>query len=216
MTLLLVPLLSRLAAVGDLPGAQEAREQARRELARTPYQQAKPSLTTRALQWIYEHVIELLNKTTASVPGGRLGVLLLVLVVVGLAAVVLVRLRPSLRQARTDALFSLASDLTADEHRRLADDLSTRGDHAQAVRERLRAVVRELEQRGVLDPRPGRTADEVAAEAGRLVPTIAAPLRRGVGVFDDVWYGGRSADAASYAVLVEIDAAVTGARLVVA
>ncbi len=208
-------LLGRASEAGDLPGAAEARDAARRELARTPYQQAQPSLTRRALMWLYEHVVELLNKAGAALPGGRTGVLLLLLVVVALAAVVTARVRPSRRTSRTDALFALDADLTAAQHRRRADEAAGRGEHALAVRERLRAVVRELEERGVLDPRPGRTADEVAREAGALVPAVAAPLRRGVTVFDEVWYGGRTADAASYAVLVEVDATVTGARLVV-
>lgn len=212
----LVGLVARAAEVRDLPGADQAREAARRELARTPYQQAKPSFARRALIYLYEHVVDLLDRAGATLPGGRTGVLLLLLVVLGLVAVVVVRLRPSLRQARTDALFALDADLTAAQHRSRADDAAGRGEHAVAVRERLRAVVRELEERGVLDPRPGRTADEVAREAGALVPSVAAPLRRGVTVFDEVWYGGRTADAASYAVLVEVDATVTGARLVVA
>jgi hypothetical protein len=103
--------------------------------------------------------------------------------------------------------------MTADGHRARADEAAAAGKWADAVRERLRAVARELESRGVLDPRPGRTADELAREAGSAVAAVAAPLQRGVRVFDEVWYGGRSADASSYAVLVEVDRAVREARL---
>ena len=56
----------------------------------------------------------------------------------------------------------------------------------------------------------------MAREAGALVPGVADPLRRGVTVFDGIWYGGRVADAASYALLVDVDAQVTQARLVLA
>ena len=83
------------------------------------------------------------------------------------------------------------------------------------MRERLRAVVRELEALGVLDPRPGRTADEVAREAGTAVPEVADDLSRAVGVFAEVWYGGRPADAEGYAVLVEVDRRLVDRRLVV-
>jgi len=48
------------------------------------------------------------------------------------------------------------------------------------------------------------------------VPSLSEPLRRGVTVFDEVWYGGRTADASSYAVLVEVDRLVGATRLVVA
>ena len=73
--------------------------------------------------------------------------------------------------------------------------------------------MRELEARGVLDARPGRTAGEVARDGGDAVPALAADLARAAAVFDEVWYGGRTADAASYAVLVEVDGRVTGARV---
>lgn len=89
----------------------------------------------------------------------------------------------------------------------------------QAVQERMRALVRSLEERTLLDPRPGRTADEAAAAAGHALPTYDARLRAAARVFDDVTYGGRSADRAAYLTLLDLDRAVetatprlTGAR----
>ena len=84
------------------------------------------------------------------------------------------------------------------------------------MRERLRAVVRDLEARGLLDPRPGRTAGEVARDAGAAVPALAEDLRRASIVFDEVWYGGRTADAGSYALLVDVDTRAAAARPVLA
>jgi len=55
--------------------------------------------------------------------------------------------------------------------------------------DRFRAVVRSLEERVVLDVRPGRTADEAAAVAGVRFPAEAEALRRGARLFDDVCYG---------------------------
>ena len=75
--------------------------------------------------------------------------------------------------------------------------------------------MRELEARGALDPRPGRTAGEVARDGGAAVPAVADDLRRAARVFDEVWYGGRPADAASYAALVAVDARVASSRLAV-
>ena len=57
----------------------------------------------------------------------------------------------------------------------------------------MRAIVRSLEERALLDPRPGRTADEAAAEAGRALPAHADRLRAAARDFDDVTYGGRTA-----------------------
>jgi hypothetical protein len=79
----------------------------------------------------------------------------------------------------------------------------------------MRAIVRELETRGVLEPRPGRTADEVAREAGESVPAVSGDLSSAAGVFDEVWYGGRPATAQADAVLRRADERIRGAQLVV-
>jgi hypothetical protein len=195
----------------DLPGRDEARDAARQELERREYDEARPSLTYRALSWVIDKIQEGLAHA-AGVPGGRLGVLLIVLVVGLLVAVLVVRLRPSMRTAVSADLFEGAQVLTAAQHRQAADAAALRGDHAEAVRERLRAVVRSLEERGILDPRPGRTALEVSAEAAKSMPLLAEPLRRGAVAFERIWYGGQGADASAYAVLVAVDDEVSGAR----
>jgi hypothetical protein len=195
---------------------EAARELAHRELQQRAYDQARPSLLVRAVTSVLHALGDLLDRAGSNVPGGRSG-LVLVLVVLGvLVALVVVRLRPSRSGARAEGVFADGRALRAAEHRALAERAAAAGDFAEAVRERLRAVVRELEARGVLDPRPGRTADEVAREAGRLVPTLDVPLRRAATTFDEVWYGGRVADAASYAVLVDVDTTVTATRMVLA
>jgi hypothetical protein len=196
----------------DLPGRDEARDAARQELERREYDEARPSLTYRAISWVIEKIQEALDHAS-SVPGGRLGVLLILLVAGLLVAVVVVRLRPSMRTPLSADLFEGAAVLTAAQHRQAADAAAARGDHAEAVRERLRAVVRSLEERGILDQRPGRTALEVSAEAAKTVPALAEPLRRGAVTFERIWYGGQPADASAYAVLVAVDNEVSGARL---
>jgi hypothetical protein len=105
---------------------------------------------------------------------------------------------------------------SSDEHRAAADAAAARGAWADAVRERLRAIVRGVEERGVLDARPGRTADEAAAEAGAVLRSCADDLRRAARLFDDVWYGGRTATQASDEEMRRIDAAVRSARPVAA
>jgi hypothetical protein len=101
---------------------------------------------------------------------------------------------------------------SAADHRREAERYAAAGAYAEAVRERLRAVVRDLEDRGLLDARPGRTADEAAHDAGHVLPTVSADLRRAARTFDDVWYGGQVADASTYSALVAVDDAVAAAR----
>jgi hypothetical protein len=94
---------------------------------------------------------------------------------------------------------------TADEYRAASAAAAEAGDHEQAVRERFRAIVRALEQRGLLDERSGRTADEAATEAGKLLPDCAAVLAGGARLFDDVHYGGHPATPEGYRQLVELD-----------
>lgn len=192
---------------------EAARQAAREELSKRPYQDAKPPWTYRAINWVFEQIDKALSSATEVVPGGALGLVIVVLLVVGLIALIVWRTRPAGFSRPEDALFGGSTATSATEHRTRAEQAATQGRWAEAVRERLRAVARELESRGVLDPRPGRTADELAQEAGSAVPGIATALTRGVRVFDDVWYGGRAADASSYAVLVEVDRVVREARL---
>lgn len=200
--------------VTDVLGRDEAREAAQRELARTPYREAQPPWAYRALQYVFDRFGEALRDASATVPGGTPGLLLLALLLGGLVGVVLVRLRPSAGRDRHLGLFTGGEELTPAGHRQRAEAAAAAGRWAEAVRERLRALARELETRGVLDPRPGRTADELAGEAGGAVPALAQPLARAVRTFDDVWYGGHAAGAASYALMVEVDTAVRETRLV--
>jgi hypothetical protein len=103
-------------------------------------------------------------------------------------------------------------DRAAAEHRALADAAFAAGDVAAAIRHRFRAVIRGLEERGLLDPQPGRTVDEAAAEAAAVLPEHASPLQAAVGVFDDVWYGGRAATVAAYRQVAAIDDELQHAR----
>ncbi len=94
---------------------------------------------------------------------------------------------------------------SAAEHRAAAEAHAAQGHWNQAVQERMRAVVRALEERALLDPRPGRTADEAAAEAGRALPTHTDRLHAAARDFDDVTYGGRSATQDTYRRITALD-----------
>jgi len=192
---------------------ESAREAAREELSKREYQEAEPGLVQRALTWVFDQLGELLDGASAVAPGGALGVLALVMLLGVLVAVVLARVGPLARRSAGSPLFQGGTVLSAGEHRALADQAASEGRYADAVRERLRAVVRELESRGALDPRPGRTAGEVARDGGAAVPSLADDLRRAAVLFDETWYGGRTADASSYATLVAVDDRVCAARL---
>lgn len=201
-----------IASVPVELGREEATRLAREELSKEIYRAHRPGLVRRLLGWIIDQAGELLDKVAGASPGGHAGlVVLALLLVVGVVAVRL-KVGPIGRRAATDpALFS-GRPRTAAEHRAAADTHAARGEWADAVRERLRAVVRTLEERAVLDERPGRTADEAAAEAGAAMPSCAGDLRRAARLFDDVWYGGRPAGPDSDAALRAVDEKVRTAR----
>jgi hypothetical protein len=94
---------------------------------------------------------------------------------------------------------------SAAEHRATAEAHAAQGHWNQAVQERMRAVVRSLEERALLDARPGRTADEAASDAGRTLRDHADRLRAAARDFDDVTYGGRAAGEGTYRRLTALD-----------
>ena len=207
---------AQLAAVAPV-GRDEARRAAERELSKAAYHRGEPGPVMRAFEAVISWIDRLLDRLASGAPGGSLGPLVLLAILLAVAAVVVWRTGPIRRGARIRTPhIELSGAVGADVHRRRADAHAAAGQFAEAIRERMRAIVRELETRGVLDPQPGRTADEVAREAGTAVPAISGDLRAAAGVFDEVWYGGRPATAQSDALMRQADDRVRRAPMVVA
>src|SRR5690606_39103397 len=141
----------------------------------------------------------------------RLAALLLVVaVVVGvlIALAVAGPLRRARRARRAPAEVFVDHERSAAELRASADALAVAGRWSEAVLDRFRAILRSLDERAVLDDRPGRTAHEGALEAAASLPPCADDLLRASGLFDDVCYGDVHATAEDDAWLREVDAAV--------
>lgn len=182
-----------------------AREAARDELAKRLYHENDPSLLQRALDAFWDWIGTLFGKAADATPGGPLGLAVIALTVVAMAAALWWRLgTPSRTTTQAAALFDDRPRSAAD-HRGAADAHAAQGHWNQAVQERMRAIVRALEERALLDTRPGRTADEAAAEAARTLPGHTAELRAAARDFDDVTYGGRSAGKESYDRIAALD-----------
>ncbi|MCW3839286.1 DUF4129 domain-containing protein [Micromonospora yasonensis] len=75
----------------------------------------------------------------------------------------------------------------------LADRLAAEGRYAEAVRERLREMVRELVERQVIEPRAGMTVTELTAAAAHVRPGTRPALRAAGRIFSDLWYAQRPA-----------------------
>lgn len=190
-----------------------AREAAERELSKRIYAEHEPGLASRAWDWVWDHVLGALESAAFRAPGGWLGLLLIAVVAAGLIIALRLRLG-ALRAATGPRRGSLFTDrpLSAGEHRAAAASHAQAQRWDQAVQEELRAIVRSLEERSLLDPRPGRTADEAAAEAGLPLPALAARLRAAATTFDAVTYGGQHATAADYARLCGLNDELRHAR----
>ncbi|MER7408573.1 DUF4129 domain-containing protein [Streptomyces sp. NPDC000070] len=182
-----------------------AREAARRELSKRMYHEDDPSLFQRALDAFWEWLDKLFNAASSATPGGALGLVVIILAVVAVLAALWWRLGTPRRQPTSSATLFDDRPRSAADHRAAAEAHAAQAHWNQAVQERMRALVRALEERALLDVRPGRTADEAAAEAGRALPAHNVRLRTAARDFDDVTYGGRSATEQSYHRIAELD-----------
>jgi uncharacterized protein DUF4129 len=200
------------ARLADGPGPpvvvdrDPAREAAERELSRQIYTQHEPGMARRVWDWMWDHVFGTLESAAFATPGGWLGLLIIAAIAAGLIIALRMRLG-TLRNAAGPGRGALFSDRprSAAEHRAAAAEHARAARWDQAVQERLRAIVRSLEERALLEPRPGRTADEAAAEAGSPMPALAPRLHAAATTFDAVTYGGRPATQTDYAELHELD-----------
>ncbi|WP_053852896.1 DUF4129 domain-containing protein [Streptomyces sp. NRRL B-24085] len=193
-----------------------AREAARRELSKRMYHENDPSWFQRALNAFWDWVDKLFNAASSATPGGPLGLVVVIAAIVLVVGALWWRLgTPSRGPASSAALFDDRPRSAAD-HRAAAEAHAAQGHWSQAVQERMRAIVRSLEERALLDVRPGRTADEAAAEAGRALPSHTDRLRSAARAFDDVTYGGRAATEQSYHRIAELDRDLERAKPVLA
>lgn len=103
---------------------------------------------------------------------------------------------PEITEAQLDALLEAPDELpevpTA-VYESLADRLAREGRYAEAVRERLRAAVRDLVIHRVVGNQPGWTVTELASAAGKARPDIDPALSAAGGLFSEIWYGERAA-----------------------
>jgi hypothetical protein len=210
-----------LGRVGGLPAdvpVDLTREQARRlaelELADPAYRAAEPGPIERVLRWLQEWLQEALDRFSGAAPGGWLGVLGLLALVVVAVLIVRWRMGPVSRAAAVP--FTVDPATSAAEYRRRAEGAAASGQWDVAVSERMRALVRVGQERGLIDAQPGWTADEVAAALGGALPGSGAILATAATAFDEVRYGGRPATRSAYEAVRAADDRVRTERAPVA
>ncbi len=166
---------------------------------------SKGSAGQQFADWVNELFYRLLEKT-ASIPGGWFTTTVLLIL---LAIAVVVAIHVARRTMRTnrggDYLLFEAAQLTAAQHRATAESYAAQGNWAAAIRHRLRAVARQLEETGVLNPAPGRTANELARDAGTALPHLEDELSQAATAFNDVTYGEQPGTEAAYQMIADLD-----------
>jgi hypothetical protein len=202
--------------IADPIGRDQARELARRELEKQIYHRDDPSLVERILDKINEWINSLTRTVAGDGQHGSGGGWIALTIVLVFLVLVVIAIMWRLGAVRGGAARkrTLLDDtpLTAKDYRAEAGRHAAAGEWAEAIRARLRAIAKDLEDRVVLEPRPGRTADELAAEAGDALPELAEELTAAVRVFDDVWYGDRPGTPAGYDRLTRLDERVQAAK----
>jgi Domain of unknown function (DUF4129) len=193
-------------------GREPAQRLARRELARSLYQ---PS----PWQRLRNAVSGWLNSVLGGAGPRHAGwwtLIVLIVVAVAVIAGLIAWIGPARRsRRRRPAAVIGGAQLTAADHRRNAERLAATADFAGAIVERVRAIAAELESRGILPPRPGRTASELATEAAGSAPGTSTALRTAARLFDDVRYGGRAGTPEGYDQVRDLDLRITAARAAV-
>lgn len=191
------------------PDAETAREWARDELA-------KPEYTTGGgtnwLQRIFDWFSNLISRLTEGVSGswngwGVVAVVVAAAAVIGLIVWLVVGpLQRSRRRATAEEVLGDPA-LTAADLLAKAKQAADREDWDTAVVEAYRALIRLLDEREIIDARPGMTAFEAALTAGAAIPAIATAVGEDADVFDAVRYGHLSATRAHYEHVVATRAA---------
>jgi len=188
-----------------------SREQARRlaelELADPAYRAAQPGLIERVIRWLVDWVQDVIDRASQAAPGGWLGILGLVLLIALAVLFVRWRIGPASRDA--GVTFTVDPATTAAQYRAHAAELAAAGQWDAAISERMRAVVRGCQERGLIDGHPGWTAHEVTDVVSRLVPDAAESLRAAARSFEAVRYGGRPGSQADYDAICDADDRVT-------
>ena len=168
------------------PDADEARRAAERELARPEYRDE--SLLGRLWRWLSEHL-----NLRGVVPAGPdwLSILIVVVIALALVTVLILLLTRITRVQRIRTGHDLFEDDDRDSAALnvAADGAAVRGDWTTAIVERFRAIIRSLDERGLIEDYPGMTAHEAAALASSALGALGGELTRAAVLFDAVRYG---------------------------
>ena len=179
-----------------------ARDAAHRELSKGIYHRHDDPWPVRLFNAIQHWLEHLAHSASRHAPGGGFGALALVVAAAALVGLVwwrvgMIRGTPSAPRPVLDTRRQTSADLL-----QAAEAAAAAGRWEAAVVARMRALAMNVEERGLLDPRPGRTADELAVEMTEVLPAAHAAMAAAARAFDAVAYGKRPATQQTYQTIV--------------
>jgi hypothetical protein len=199
------------------PDSPEAQRWLIEELAKSPYQTARPSWLDQLAKTITDWITSLVNGLgSVQVPGAGtalnlvVGAMVIVLLVIAFLVFGLPRLNR--RSAVTGELFGEDDARDAASLRRDAERAAESGDYTTAITELFRALARRLDERTLVSFFPGSTARDVAVRAGQVFPDAAGPLLDAARAFDGVRYLDAVGTASQWERLVALERELRSAR----
>jgi hypothetical protein len=176
----------------------EARRRVLEELARGEYHRGKGFLA-----WFLGVLEDWLDSLTGGGDGASPVLIVLLAVLCLLVVLALLAVLRRSGRMRRDTALSVSSRLDADpvlsaqELRRRARAAADEHRHGDAAVLGMRSLVRDLQERTLLDLADGMTAHEASHEASRAFPDVRTRLLRAAQVFDTAAYSRHHVDAKS-------------------
>ena len=192
------------------PTPGQARSWLEEELRSATYHQT--SLLDRLLTWVQDRLADATSSSTDLRGAPTVVTVVVALLVVGLIAWVLPRIRRERSTRRPDGAVLEDPRVTAAQYRERAAGARRAGRHADAVLDSYRAIARDMSDRTLLDDAPGLTAHEVSVAVARVFPARTGELSRAADLFDTVRYGSGTAGLRDAEAVAELDAALARSR----
>lgn len=187
------------------PSRDEGRELLEQELERPEYQREFGG----PLRETFDAMVGWLEENLGSVGGVTIpwGPVLLAVLLLGAILLVVLLVRPRLQPtpAAADEVLDAEQGMTAALLRERADEQLRAGRTDAAYRDLFRAVVRSIEERGILPDQAGRTATEASLAVTGVFPEQARGLHRCADLFNLSRYGGGSVSEDRFHELAELD-----------
>jgi Domain of unknown function (DUF4129) len=168
---------------------QQVREVVHEVLSRPEFRPPPRSLIERVFDWVLEAIGRLLAALGGSGAGGIVGLILLALVLLGVGVLAARFSRGLTPSPEVAAAVPGGRRRSAAEWRAEAEAQERTGAWREAVRSRYRALVADLDSRGLVEEVPGRTAGEYRREVGRALPEAAPDFAGATELFEVAWYG---------------------------